>query len=692
MSRQAIRESDNAESSSVPDVLTLLDAAVHSLGGQPRPGQRQMAQAVAEAFESGESLVVQAGTGTGKSLAYLVPAARHAVLTGNRVVTSTATLALQAQIVTRDLPRLAKALRPALGRELRFAMVKGRSNYVCRHKLAGQIPDDADDGAMFEMAPLPGKVVTESPTSRLGKEVVRLREWADETDTGDRDDLAPGVSDRAWRQVSVSALECLGQRCPSASECFSELVRARAADADVIVTNHALLAIDTFEGLGILPEHDALVVDEAHELADRVRGAVADQLSPAAVEAAARKARRHAGLDVNPLLTAADGLSDVVQELPAGRFAPHLPQSLAQALVAVRDTTRAALTDLRSAATARKDPESAGALQTTRAALTEVFDVAERLIADDEHDVSWLAVTEGRGGARRTLHVAPLDVSGRLKATLYEERSVVLTSATLTVGGGFEAVEREVGLFAGGRRDDDAPPLTRAIPHTCLDVGSPFDYPKQSILYVARQLPPPGRAGTGQAGLDELAALIEAAGGRTLGLFSSRAAAEAAAQEMRGRLNVPILCQGEDSMGALVRAFAADPATCLFGTLSLWQGVDVPGPSCQLVVIDRIPFPRPDDPVASARSEAVARRGGNGFMRVSAQHAALRLAQGTGRLIRGMDDRGVVAILDSRLATARYAGYLIASLPPMWRTTDREVVLGALRRLAAASPEPPRSG
>lgn len=185
--------------------------------------------------------------------------------------------------------------------------------------------------------------------------------------------------------------------------------------------------------------------------------------------------------------------------------------------------------------------------------------------------------------------------------------------------------------------------------------------------------------------LDELAALVDASGGRTLGLFSSRAAAEAATEAMRSRLEVPILCQGEDSMAALVRAFAADPATCLFGTMSLWQGVDVPGPACQLVVIDRIPFPRPDDPVASARTETVAKHGGNGFMRVSAQHAALRLAQGAGRLIRGVDDKGVVAVLDSRLATARYGSYLTASLPPMWRTTNRDTVLAALRRLSAAA-------
>jgi ATP-dependent DNA helicase DinG len=217
-----------------------------------------------------------------------------------------------------------------------------------------------------------------------------------------------------------------------------------------------------------------------------------------------------------------------------------------------------------------------------------------------------------------------------------------------------------------------------------MDVGSPFDHPRSGILYVARHLPPPGRDGLPAAYLDELGELITAAGGRTLGLFSSMRAARQAAAQLRDRLSVPLLCQGDDPTSQLVARFAADEATCLFGTLSLWQGVDVPGRSLQLVVIDRIPFPRPDDPLASARQRAVAARGGNGFMTIAAAQAALLLAQGTGRLLRTMTDRGVVAILDPRLVTARYGDFLRASLPPFWRTTDPQVVRAALRRLAAA--------
>jgi ATP-dependent DNA helicase DinG len=222
-----------------------------------------------------------------------------------------------------------------------------------------------------------------------------------------------------------------------------------------------------------------------------------------------------------------------------------------------------------------------------------------------------------------------------------------------------------------------------------LDVGSPFQHARAGILYVASRLPTPGRDGLPTAYLDEIAELVTAAGGATLGLFSSMRAAKQAAEELRPRLEQPVLCQGDDATGLLVRRFAEDEATCLFGTLSLWQGVDVPGPSLRLVLIDRIPFPRPDDPLVSARQRAVDARGGNGFLTVSATHAALLLAQGAGRLLRGMDDRGVVAVLDPRLATARYAGFLRASLPPFWPTSDREVVRAALRRLAARAADNP---
>ena len=262
-----------------------------------------------------------------------------------------------------------------------------------------------------------------------------------------------------------------------------------------------------------------------------------------------------------------------------------------------------------------------------------------------------------------------------LRSQVFSRSTTVLTSATLTVGGTFDAMATAWGL-TGPDDSTDYPPWRG------LDVGSPFQHAKAGILYVAAHLPPPGRDGTGSAEqLSEIAELITAAGGRTLGLFSSMRAARAAAEAMRERLSTPVLCQGDDSTSALVEQFSADAATSLFGTLSLWQGVDVPGPSLSLVLIDRIPFPRPDDPLLGARQRAVAARGGNGFMAVAASHAALLLAQGSGRLLRRVTDRGVVAVLDSRMATARYGGYLRASLPPFWQTTNAAQVRGALERL-----------
>ncbi len=662
-----------------PTTRDLLAAAVGAVGGLPRPGQQEMAEAVAQAAASGEHLLVQAGTGTGKSLGYLVPAIAHAVETGTPVVVSTATLALQAQIVDRDLPRVADALAPLLGRRPTWQLVKGRRNYVCVHKLGGGFPDEQD--ALFDLPggdgdALPGRVFG-GASSRLGKEVVRLREWAGTTQSGDRDELVPGVSERAWRQVSVSAHECLGgQRCPAAADCFSEAARERAHHVDVVVSNHAFVAIDAFEGRQMLPEHELLVVDEAHELADRVTSVITDELTVSAVEQASRRARTVGAGETSGLDDAADILAAALEETAEGRFTGELPELLQVAVDAVRDAARTVFSGLKA------DPQTSGpdgARQVARAAVQEVFDVAERLASGSATpqgpDVAWLSRYQRQDGAVRTaLDIAPLSVAGLLRERLFGERTVVLTSATLTLGGSFDAVAGSVGLTGEGA------PAWRG-----LDVGSPFDYPKQGILYVAKHLAPPGRDGMSKAVLDELAALVEAAGGRTLGLFSSRRAAELAAEELRDRLDVPILCQGDDATPTLVRAFARDAATCLFGTLSLWQGVDVPGSACQLVVIDRIPFPRPDDPLSAARSQAVARAGGNGFMSVAATHAGLRLAQGVGRLIRTGADRGVVAVLDSRLATARYGDFLRASLPPFWPTTDRDVVLEALRRIGASA-------
>ena len=657
-----------------PSPVKLLATAVSAIGGTERAGQTRMAEAVWDAMTDGNHLAVQAGTGTGKSLAYLVPAFELAAARRGPVVVSTATIALQRQLIERDLPRLADALRPEIGRTPEFAMLKGRNNYLCLNKVRNA-PDDDGQETLFE------------PTSQLGQNVKRLHQWANSTNTGDRDELVPGVPDQAWRQVAVTARECIGaQRCPFGIQCFSERARRLAAEADVIVTNHALLAIDALGDGGILPEHRVVIVDEAHELVDRVTSVASGELSALTVDLAVRRSGRLAEEgELARLAEAGNALGPLLVAMPGGRM-DSLDQALAASLTAVRDAASACAAQVRRVASAKDsdeaDPATAGAAQTALVALEEIESVADRLVVafdqplEEREEVVWLERPEdwtADSSRPASLHVAPLEVGEVLAEHLFSERTVVLTSATLTLGGSFTPLARRWGLDASAQGDE----------WTGIDVGSPFAHGRSGILYVAKHLPPPGRDGLPPEYLDELWELIKAAGGRTLGLFSSMRAAKAAAVALREALPYPVLCQGDDSTMQLVKEFAEDEPTCLFGTLSLWQGVDVPGPSLRLVVIDRIPFPRPDDPLASARTRAADARGGSGFMEVSASHAALLLAQGAGRLLRSVDDRGVVAVLDPRLVTKRYGEYLRASLPPFWQTTDPEVVRGALRRLAA---------
>ncbi|MFI0901971.1 ATP-dependent DNA helicase [Streptomyces sioyaensis] len=648
-----------------PSLPDLLHAAVTAVGGTERPGQVAMAEAVAEAVDDSAHLLVQAGTGTGKSLGYLVPALAH----GERVVVATATLALQRQLVERDLPRTVDALHPLLRRRPEFAMLKGRSNYLCLHRLHEGAPQEEEEGLfdVFEQA---------TPTSKLGKDLLRLRDWADETETGDRDALTPGVSDRAWGQVSVSSRECLGaSKCAYGAECFAEAARERAKLADVVITNHALLAIDAIEGAPVLPSHEVLIIDEAHELVSRVTGVATGELTPGQVNRAVRRAAKLVNEKAaDQLQTAAESFERLMELALPGRL-EEIPEDLGYCLMALRDAARTVISALGSTRDKSVQDEDAVRKQAI-ASVENVHAVAERIANGSEYDVVWYE-RHDRFGA--SLRVAPLSVSGLLREKLFEDRSVVLTSATLKLGGDFNGVAASLGLAPEGTAGEDVPPWKG------LDVGSPFDYAKQGILYVAKHLAQPGREGSRTDMLDELAELIEAAGGRTLGLFSSMRAAQAAAEELRGRLDLPILLQGEETLGELIKAFASDARTCLFGTLSLWQGVDVPGANCQLVVMDRVPFPRPDDPLMSARQKAVEEAGGNGFMAVAATHAALLMAQGAGRLVRATGDRGVVAVLDPRVERARYGSFLRKSMPDFWYTTDRNQVRRSLAAIDAAA-------
>lgn len=662
-------------------VRSALDAAVVAIGGQPRDGQIEMAEAVANALSDRHHLLVQAGTGTGKSLAYLVPALVH----GKKVLVATATLALQRQLIERDLPKIKGALEKELNRDISFAIYKGVGNYVCLQKM-NNAPDDPETQAVLEI-------------SSLESDAKRLRAWAQSKGaTGDRDD-APDVDRRVWAANSVSGRECMGaDDCPSGSKCFAALAKAKAQTADIVVTNHTLLAIEIVDSHPILPERDAVILDEAHEFMDRTTQAVTEELTAARVSRAANMARKHMpGKASDSFNKAAEkfaaSINDYGDDLKAdpakaGRL-DKLPSQLEAPLRAVKEAV-SAITALIAADAEIIDPNSMAERARVKGALNEINQTATKLLKPGHTHVLWFEPTYS------TLYLAPLAVSDVLRGNLLTQTPVIATSATLTVGKSFDAIAKNIGFVIAGKNDeedeedesdDDEKGMMDPANLQILDVGSPFDFANQGMLYLPKDLPEPGRDGPSKEALTELGELIEAAGGRTLALFSSWRGVEMADDHLRkvlAELKLPIITQRRgDSVGPLVEKFAKDERSILLGTISLWQGIDVPGAACTLVAIDRIPFPRPDEPVLSARAAEADAAGGSGFMQISLPRAALLLAQGTGRLIRSLDDRGVVAILDSRIINKRYGSILLNSMPPFWRTHDGEVIKEALRRLDA---------
>ena len=654
-----------------------LDAAVEAIGGQPREGQIEMAEAVANALSNRHHLLVQAGTGTGKSLAYLVPALVH----GKKVLVATATLALQRQLVERDLPKIKGALEKELGRELTFAVYKGVGNYLCLQKM-NSAEQDPDSEVLLEIG-------------SLEKDAKRLRAWAQTPGiSGDRDD-APDVDRRVWYANSVSGRECIGKDdCAFGSQCFAVNAKAKAQTADVVVTNHTLLAIEIVDSHPILPERDAVILDEAHEFMDRTTQAVTEELTVARVERAAKMAKRHLpGKASDAFGKAADvfaqALTDFASDVrsdptKAGRL-PELPSQLEAPIRKVKECAQAVVA-LINADSDVINPDSMAERARVKGATSEVQQTATKMLKPSGHQVMWFEPTYS------TLYLAPLSVSQVLRANLLTETPVIATSATLSVGKSFDAIAKSIGFVVNGSSGEDEDSEDEfeegeidPANVQMLDVGSPFDFAKQGALYLPRDIAEPGRDGPSSEALTELAELIDAAGGRTLALFSSWRGVEMADEYLRkalAELEIPIITQRRgDIVGTLVERFAKDPKSILLGTISLWQGIDVPGPSCTLVAIDRIPFPRPDEPVMSARAAEADAAGGSGFMQVSLPRAALLLAQGTGRLIRSVDDRGVVAILDSRIVTKRYGSVLLNSMPPFWRTSDGAVIRESLKRL-----------
>jgi ATP-dependent DNA helicase DinG len=731
----------------MPDeVSTTLGRVAASLpgGGESRPGQAEMAARVATSMAGGRNLVVQAGTGTGKSFAYLVPAA----LSGERVVVATATKALQDQLADKDLPLVAGAT----GGTLTFAVLKGRSNYVCRQRVSeiggpgGQLtlapgsadPPDADDTLTA------GPGVDSADPATVADQVRSLVRWAEESPTGDRAELPFEPHFRAWAMVSTTARECPGAfRCPSGRDCFAEDARARAAEADVVVVNTHLYGAHLASGGAVLPEHRVVVFDEAHEVEDVMTDSLGLDIGPGRFRALATAARPVMATDDDGAARAVEAVAELAEVLHrvlrpwAGRRVPHdeladgivrsgtahpgnedpgtadprysgpspiaalpeseplgldlglapLPVAAVRAPVAPvpkapkasagRDPAIGTLVALATARVGRlvdhlrraeRDAGDAEA-STDRSRRDRVLLAAGHLAADlarvallGEGEVAWVE----DGSRSPALRVSPIDVGPVLAEHLWGSVTGVLTSATIPIG-----LAERLGM-----------PLDAT---DTLDVGSPFDYRNHALLYVASSLPDRRRPEAEPALHDELEVLIGAAGGRTLALFTSWRAMRGAVEALAPRLDIPILSQSDLPKPALIEAFRSDESACLFATLGFWQGVDVPGRTLSLVTIDRIPFPRPDDPVLEARRELA---GSGAFGAVDLPRAGTLLAQGAGRLIRSGTDRGVVAVLDSRLATARYRGALLARVPPMKRTLDQDEVVAFLTGIAAAAGRP----
>jgi len=600
-------------------------------GGERRLGQRQMADAVESAIATGRHLIVQAGTGTGKGFAYLVPA----LLSGKHVVVSTATKALQDQLATKDLPFLEKHL----GRPVHFAVLKGRSNYLCRQR-AREVVGGDDRLGLEELE------VAEDATV-VGRQVVELVKWGERTDTGDRADLPFEPTPRAWGAVSVSAMECPGVlRCPAGDECFAEAARQRAEEADVVVVNSHLYGAHLASGGNVIPPHDVVIFDEAHELEDIASSSLGLELTAGRFRALAYNVRR---------------LRDEAAATPmfdlAGRFDAAFDPARGERLLAGREDVERFL-DM-AGQRVREVIGEVRKVETDDAAKARALQWAGHLAGDldfvrdaSADHVVWV---EGAPGAP-VVKIAPIDVGAALVEHLWdpkdpERERVTAVLASATIPGRLGA---RLGL-----EDEDFDEL---------DVGSPFDFAENALLYCAAHLPDPRSPDYEAAMHDELVALLDAAAGRTLALFTSWRAMHAAAAAAASRTSHRILTQADLPKPALLRTFAEDEASCLFATMGFWQGVDIPGPALSQVIIDKLPFARPDEPLLQARRQ---RAGPQAFRLIDLPRAATLLAQGAGRLIRSHTDRGVVAVLDSRLATANYKWDLVNALPPMRRTRDR---------------------
>jgi len=645
------------------DPIALLDAVVAGMGGERRDGQHELAGAVADAISGGHHLLAEAPTGSGKSLAYLAPA----IASGLKVIVATSTIALQSQLAGKDLPSLDE--HGAVG--FAFAVLKGRSNYLCRAKLG---PAGAPD-ALFE----------QPVAANFPRQLEQLRAFAQRSTTGDRSELTHEVNHATWAAVSTSSIECPGKAdCADGAECFAESARDRAREASILVVNHALYCAHLASEGQVLPEHDLVILDEAHSFADNATNAFAGEIAADALTG------------LSTMLGRAGAKPEAVEKLrDAGRV-------LAAAIEAREGTVRvghdapladALLSASERLATASAKLATAGddyAKRTARIAAGRL-DVLRRLAAPGEDDVVWIE----RVGRSRRLRIAPVDAGETIGRFLLAQRPVIAVSATLGGDPPFAALAHGMGFRTDdgpgtwGVRDDDGRWTSNAgLGYVAIQTPSSFDWRTQGMLYVAKDLPDPGRARDAwleRAG-DRLCELVNAAGGRSLVLCTSHANVTRFADVLRTRTDHDVLAQGERDAGRLTRDFLEDERSVLVGTRSFWAGIDAIGAACVLVVIDKIPFPAPDEPLHAARRARAERRGVDPFVNVDVPVAALVLAQGAGRLIRTVTDRGVVAVLDARLATRPYRVQLLAAMPPLRRSIDLAETCAFLEEVAAASP------
>jgi ATP-dependent DNA helicase DinG len=624
-------------------------------GFERRPAQEKLAHEVARVLDRGGVLLAEAGTGTGKTLAYLLPA----VELGRRVVVSTGTKNLQEQLITKDIPLLARAL----GRDLSVAVMKGRSNYLCTLRFRS-----FGTGGTFRR-------LDEVPLFRA------LESWAPRTRTGDRgevEDLPDSVD--FWREISASSENCMGPTCTDFDSCWVTQMRQRASEADIVVVNHHLLCADLNVkegGFGaVIPEYDSVVLDEAHLLEDVATQYFGLSVSNLKVEDLVRDVERELNAaridarDVRADLVSARDRADRLFKMLAARFvgrrltrgwAPPLVVEEASSLLRRLEAVRTGLLSLVEL------PDALRALAERAGTLKSELDFL--LAAEDDGHV-YFAEARGRGTA---LKATPIDVSSRLQELLFARvRSAVLTSATLAVDGGFDFLRQRLGLAEADE----------------LLLPSPFDFATQSLLYLPRGMPDPQSPAFVDRAADEVERLLEASQGRAFVLFTSYANMNAVAQRLAGRVPWPLLIQGEAPRSTLVEAFRRTPNAVLLATSSFWQGVDVAGDQLSCVIVDKLPFASPADPVVGARIDRIRSGGGNPFSEYQVPVAVLTLKQGLGRLIRSASDRGILAVLDSRIVEKSYGRRFLQSLPPARVVHRPEDYAGFLTAPPVVAPEP----